>query len=65
VAETIEMFDRKLIGKPWHRRMTPVTHRLTPRSLLTRTFQVRAADDRRAMLGHGRPRRHHTFRPTI
>jgi hypothetical protein len=59
------MDDRKLTGEPWHRRMTPVTRRLAPRSFLARTFQVRAADDRGAMLGHGRPRRHHTSRSTI
>jgi hypothetical protein len=42
-----------------------VTHLLTPRSFLARTSSVRAADDRVVMLGHGRPRRHHTFRSTI
>jgi hypothetical protein len=30
--------------------MTPVTHRLTPRSFLARTLPVRAADDRVVML---------------
>jgi DNA polymerase (family 10) len=45
--------------------MTPLTHRLSPRSSLARTSSVRAADDRGLRLGQGRPRRHHTSRSTI
>jgi len=45
--------------------MTPLTHRLTPRSFLARTSPVRAPNDRGLTLGHGRPRQHPTFRSTI
>jgi cytochrome c-type biogenesis protein CcmH len=55
------MLDRE----SWHCRMTPVTHCLSPRSFLARTLQVRARNGRGLMLGHGRPRRQHTSRPTI
>src|SRR5688500_12239938 len=45
--------------------MTPLTHRLSPRSSLARTSSVRAADDRGLRPGQRRPRRHHTVRSTL
>src|SRR6059036_3343063 len=55
------MADRKLTGKPWHRRLAPVTHRLTPRSPLPVLFRYALQAIAASCSVTERPGRHHTF----